>query len=388
MLRLLFQIIEQSLGPSLSEVASLIYWISLLLLVCTVLVPVYRVRMDYATARTGMEQRWVMTCGHCGKLTMVTGRTCGQCGRDLGIPWMVRLWTASSRRQGGKWTQRIKWVGHLLGSAGFLILSIWLVTVIGALAPQGELHRLFLGFALLAWAAVGWLAGRALRLGPRGMLGRVRDALLALAAIGVMALALFLADAARPIREIPLARFSTDGGMVRIGERRVLLPQGEIEFEYLQLDHDRFGYHRIIPVAFLGAERVPFPRSALGQWVANHLREHAETCTARGLTVRLRSDRLRVTPGQSYEVIQQEGQVLIRRAGDTEEPQGYQGSGRCIEQHLQQGGGIHDDHRLSRSALMAFAGGTLAITGGRWARRFLSAATVGRSAMRLTSSMR
>jgi len=74
--------------------------------------------------------------------------------------------------------------------------------------------------------------------------------------------------------------------------------------------------------------------------------------------------------------------------GVREQPRAYRESGRGIEQHLQQGGGINDDHRLSRSALTAVAGGTLAITGDRCARRLRSSARVGRSATRLISSSR
>ncbi len=68
-----------------------------------------------------------------------------------------------------------------------------------------------------------------------------------------------------------------------------------------------------------------------------------------------------------------------------EKPLGYQGSGRRIEQDFKQGRGIDDDHRASRSALTAFAGGTLGLTEVRWASRLLNSAIVGRSATRRTS---
>jgi len=205
----------------------------------------------------------------------------------------------------------------LLGSAGFLLLSIWVTTAVGALAPQGELHRLFIGFALMAWAAVGWFGGRMLRLEPRGLLPRVGDGLVVLAAIGAMAIALFLADAARPISEIPLARFTIFKGVARIGEELIPLPHGEISFEYLQLDHELLGYHRIVSVGFSSDERVPLPRNAIAHEIVNHLRQHAVGYTNRGLTVRLRTERILVSPNQTYEVIQREGQVLIRRVGES-----------------------------------------------------------------------
>lgn len=155
-----------------------------------------------------------------------------------------------------------------------------------------------------------------LRLDSRGMLSRVGDALMALAAIGAMAMALFLADAARPISETQLARFTTFQGVARIGEQLIPLAQGEVGFEYLQLDHELLGYHRVISVGFSSGERVLLPRNAIAKGIVNHLRQQAVGYTNRGLTVRLRTERILVSPGQSYEVIQREGQVLIRRIGE------------------------------------------------------------------------
>jgi len=317
MLRLLFQSIEQSLGPFLSQAAAVIYWSGLILVACAVLVPVYRVLMEYAAARRSLEQHWVMTCRSCGKLTIVTGRLCGHCDGELDIPWALKRWAALPTRRRGTWARRLKWAGHLLGSAAFLLLSIWVTTAVGALAPQGELHRLFIGFALMAWAEVGWFGGRMLRLDPRGMLTRVGDALMALAAIGAMAIALFFADAARPISETQLARFTTFQGVARIGEQLIPLARGEVGFEYLQLDHELLGYRRIIAAGFSSGERVALPRNAIAQGIVNHLRQHAVGYTNRGLTVRLRTERILVSPNQTYEVIQREGQVLIRRVGES-----------------------------------------------------------------------
>jgi len=315
MLRLLFQNLEQTLGPSLSHVSLLVYCGGLTLLLVVILVPVWRVWMEYLTTRTGMERYWVMTCGRCGTRTTVTGRTCSHCEEDLGIPWTVRLWTASARSSVGTSARRLRWGVHLLGSSAFLLLSIWVVIATGALAPQGALHRFFLGFAILALAIAGWLGGRALRIGGQGVLARAGDAVMALAAIGLMAIALFLADAARPPNEIPLARFDTVANAARIGERVLLLSEGEIGFEYLQLDQEHLSYHRIIPLAFSGGGRVPLQCGILSQWVTGHLRQHAAGYTSRGFTVRVRNDRLRITPGKSYEVVERAGQVLMRTAG-------------------------------------------------------------------------
>lgn len=315
MLRALLGSIEQSLGPTLTQVSLVIYWGALILLALAVCVPLVRVWLEYALARAGLAQYWVMTCRRCGKRTLVRGRQCGECGSDLGIPWPVRVWVSLRGRRETAWVRPLRSAGHLLGSALFLLLSLWIVTATGALSPRGQLTRLFLGCALLAWAAVGWFGGRALRLAARGILARAGDLLVALAALGLMSVALFLADAARPVAEVPMARFTAGDNSVRVAGRVLPLSEGEVGVEYLQLEHDLLGYRRIIPLALLGAEPLAFPRGMAKQWLVNHLRRHADGYTARGLVVRVRSERLRVTPGQSYEVIRRDGQVVIRRLG-------------------------------------------------------------------------
>jgi hypothetical protein len=313
MLRLIFQNIEQSFGPSLSPASWLVYCVGLTLLGVVVLVPIWRVWMEYQIMRTGMERHWVMTCGRCGTQTIVSGRVCGQCEEDLGIPWLVRFWTIPMGSREGMIPRQVRWAGHLLGSVVFLLLSAWVVAGTEALAPQGALHRLFLGLALVALAVFGWVGGRALRIGKHGALARVGDALMGLAAIGAMAVALFLADAARPSKEIPLARFETFANAVQVGPRVLQLSDGEIGFEYLELDQKHFGYHRIVPLGFSGSDRLPVERSTLARWLVSHLRAHAAGYTARGFTVRIRTERLRIEPGHSYEVVERAGQVLIRR---------------------------------------------------------------------------
>ena len=75
----------------------------------------------------------------------------------------------------------------------------------------------------------------------------------------------------------------------------------------------------------------------------------------------------------------------MKRFSSREEAFSDPDSGRRIEEHLDRRGGVNDDHRRSRSALTAFAGGTRVMTGVRRTRRALSSATVGRSAVRRTS---
>jgi hypothetical protein len=203
-----------------------------------------------------------------------------------------------------------------LASALFVLLAIRLILETGALEPNGSLHRLFLGMVLLSLAAVGWFGGRTLTLSRRGIVARLGDAMVTLAAIGMLAVTVFLAGNAMPVREVQLAHFATAPGLADIGYRTIALANDEIGFEYLQLDHKLLGYHRVIPLAFLGTDRVPVHRSPLKESVIDHLREHADMYHRRGLLVRLRSDRLKVTAGQQYEVVDIGGEILIRRAAE------------------------------------------------------------------------
>ena len=68
-----------------------------------------------------------------------------------------------------------------------------------------------------------------------------------------------------------------------------------------------------------------------------------------------------------------------------EKPFGHLNSGRSVQQHLDHDRGVNNDHRPSRSILTALAGETVGVIEGRWVRRLLSSAIVGRSATRRTS---
>lgn len=316
MLQLLFQSLEQSLGPYLSEASYFLYLGGFALLACVVVVPVGRVWLDERTRRTGLERRWVMACRNCGKWLIVSGPTCRHCNADLGIPWSVRLWIAPTRQRDGAIRRYLRWIGHLLASALFVLVSIRLLRETGALEPNGSLHRLFLGMVLLSLAAVGWFGGRTVTLSRRGIVARVGDAMVTLAAIGMLAVSVFLAGNAMPVRDLSLARFTTASGLADIGYRTIALANEELGFEYLQLDHKLLGYHRVIPLAFLGTERVPIHRNPLKEAVIDHLREHADAYYRRGLLIRLRSDRLKVAAGRQYEVVDVGGQIVMRRTAE------------------------------------------------------------------------
>lgn len=314
MFQLLFETLEKSLGPALAPVGSVVYWGALALLALVALVPLARVWMESRAWRLHMTQRWIMTCPQCARRSVVQGRQCSHCGRDVHIPWTVRLWTGIGRERETRFRKRARWITHTVGSLGFLVLTVWLGTTTLWMHPQGELHRLFAGVTGVAWAGTAWLAGRAFTLSRHGPVSRGRDLVLALASLGVLAVALILTDAARPTAETLLARFSVEDRQAVIGHKSTALGDDTVVFEYLQLDHQLLGYHEVIPLALVGKERISFGAGMVETWIIGHLRRHAEDYTARGLAVRWRSDRLRVSPGHRYEVVDRRGQVLIRRA--------------------------------------------------------------------------
>lgn len=309
MLRLLFQSLEELLGSSLGGIARGAYLTGAVVLVLTVLLPLWRLFVDWRTARAGLEERWVGTCPACGIMGPIWRGTCGACGAALGVPWYIR-W----RTRGAAWLASPRWrvaarVYRLTGIVLFGATALWVLSSVGSPSAAGALHRLFTGLALLALAGVGFAFGRALGVGPRGALARLGHLLHGTAAVGVLAVCLFLAGAARPPVETRLA-------LVEPGDR-LLTPNadGEIGVEYLQLDHELLGLRRIVPLAYVGAERTPVRHGRATRWLVRHLRDHADEWQGRGLSVRLRRDLRRVTPGQRYEIVESGGQVLIRRAG-------------------------------------------------------------------------
>lgn len=315
MLRLLFQSLEQTFGSTLSSVASLVYWGGMGALGIALIVLLCRRWMELAARNFGIHRHWVMTCRTCGRQTVVTRRYCGYCEADLKIPFSLVLWTGATRRRAHRRLRQLAWTAHLIGTLLFIVASIWLLQGLDALRPEGELQRLFLGIVFLSWTGLGWFTGDLVHLGPLGTLSRLRDGILVLASLGILTIALVLTTQAGSISETILARFSTDSQWAYVGDQRVATPGGQIEFEYLQLDHEVLGYHQVVSLAFLGTQRVPAPPFLLRQRLAQHLHKHADAYAARGLTIRLRTDRVHVTPDQSYEVVTRSGQVLIRRVG-------------------------------------------------------------------------
>jgi hypothetical protein len=315
MLRSLFQAIEQSLGPSLATVASVVYWAAILLLAHRIVAPLFRLRMEMVAARLKVAESIMMECPYCHRETIVHDNQCSFCRKSIVLPFSLRTYHFLKLRRHPKWFHWTCWGWDILGLALFVIVTLLGMLAIKPWNLSGPLQQLFIGIALLCWVAIGWSVARILDISTQGPIARLRDLVFSFAVTGVMAVSLFLAMEARPLEEKVMWRIPVaEGGIARIGEQALALPQGMIGFEYLQVDHELLGYHRVIPVAFLGNERLEVPHGKMEKWFLDNLWKHMHGYTERGLSVRSRVEQFLVVPNQSYEVVEREKQVYFRPA--------------------------------------------------------------------------
>ena len=315
MLRSLFQGIEQSLGSSLDTVATVVYWLGIVLLAHRLFSPLFRLRMEMVSARLKLEESVVMECPYCHRETVVHDAQCAFCRKSLDLPFAMRAWHFLRLRRQPIWWRRTRWTWDSLGLATFVALTVAGFIALQAWSPAGPLQKLFIGLALLCWVAISWLVARVLHLGSGGPIARLRDTIFAFAVAGALAICLLLAAESRPIEETVMWRIPVgEGGIARIGTRPLTLPQGMIGFEYLQVDHELLGYHHIIPLAFLGAERLELNHAGIEKWFLDALWKRGQGYSERGLSVRSRVEQFNVTPNQSYEVVERDKQVFFRPA--------------------------------------------------------------------------
>jgi hypothetical protein len=315
MLRSLFQAIEQFLGPSLDTVANVIYWSSLVLLVHRIFSPVFRLRMEMLSARLKMQESVVMECPYCHRETVVHDTQCAFCRKSLDLPLSMRAWHFILLRRQPAWWRWTRWTWDSLGLAVFVALTVAGFIALHAWAPAGPLQKLFIGLALACWIAISWLVGRVMHLGTGGPIARLRDAVFAFAVAGMLAVTLLFAAESKPVEETVMWRIPVgEGAIAHIDNRALTLPQGMIGFEYLQVDHELLGYHRVIPLAFLGSERLEIEHSGIEKWFLDNLWKRGQGYTERGLSVRSRVEQFIVVPNQSYEVVERDKQVFFRPA--------------------------------------------------------------------------
>lgn len=313
MLRSLFQAIEQFLGPSLETVASVVYWAGIVLLVHRIGAPIFRLRMEMVSARLKLEESLVMECPYCHRETVVHDAQCAFCRKSLELPFTVRAWHFIRLRRQPMWWRWTRWSWDALGLTVFVGLTVTGFLALNAWAPAGPLQTLFIGVALACWVAISWLVARILDFGAGGPVARLRDTVFACAVTGVLAVTLLVAVESQPVEEFLIRRIPVgEGAIARIDDQPLTLPQGMIGFEYLQIDHELLGYHRIIPMAFLGSERLELKHAGLERWFLDNLWKRAHGYSERGLSVRSRVEQFIVVPNNSYEVVERNKQVFFR----------------------------------------------------------------------------
>jgi hypothetical protein len=315
MLRNLFLAIEQSLGATLAPIASVVYWGALILLAHRVLAPVVRMHMEILAAKIKLEHRMVMECPFCHRDTVVQDNQCAFCRQSIGLPPSLRIWHFMRLQHQPKWLRYFRWGWDAVGLLMFIGLTIAGFVMLRAWNWSGPVQQLFFGVAILCWVAIGWLVARVLNIGGGGPFARLRDTVFSFAVAAVLALSLFLGAEARPAEETVLWRIPVgEGGIATIENRALLLPQGMIGFEYLQVNHELLGYQRVIPLAFLGNERLEVRHSGMEKWFLDNLWKHMHGYSERGLSVRNRVEQFLVVPNQDYEVVERDRQVYLRSA--------------------------------------------------------------------------
>jgi hypothetical protein len=313
MLSSLLRTIEQAFGPMLSSASDIAFLVGMLMLAYVIVAPFVRVVVEMQAARIGMAREWIMHCASCRRITTVAGSTCEHCGKDLGIPWAVRLQHFFSRGGEPRWLQVTRWIYTLLGIAAFALISIAALSLSGAWSPQTALEKLFVGLALLTWAGLGWLLGRVFGIGTGGPISRVRDAVFCLALVALLLTMTTLASAARPVKETVVAQVRVDGQVAQIGSKAIALVGYQLGVEYLYAEHAFAGFRYVTPLAIIGARRLELPLDQRQREIADFLWKHADVLTRRGLSVRKRTDQFVVAQSGIYEIVLRGDEIIIRQ---------------------------------------------------------------------------
>jgi hypothetical protein len=313
MLATLLQAIEQALGPSLSSIGDIAFWVGILMLAYVVLAPLLRVVVQSKAARSGIEREWIMSCAHCRKITVVAGPECEHCGREFELPWIVRLHIFFGNEGEAHWLRTTRWIYTFAGLSAFVTITVAALISTGAWSPQNNLEELFVGLSLIAWAGLGWLLGRVVGIGTGGPISRIRDAIFSLALATVLIGTATLASAARPVPETVVASIRIDGQVAQMGSKAIALVGYQIGFEYLQVEYDFAGFRRITPLAIVGARRIDLPMGNFESALVDALWEHSNGLNTRGLSVRKHTEQFVANESGTYEIVLRGDKISIRR---------------------------------------------------------------------------
>lgn len=312
MLAILLKSIEQGLGPLLSPASDIVFWLGIFMLAYVIFTPMLRVVVEARAARIGMEREWIMQCLSCRRVTAVAGPDCENCGRSLDIPWLVRIYRFFGNEGEARWLRTTRWIYTTVGVVVFLAVTATTLMTSGAWNPQSNIEKLFVGLSMLSWAGLGWLTGRVIGIGTGGPIARVRDAIFSLALATVFITMTTIAAAARPAPETVVAQVRIDGQVAQLGSQAVALVGYQLGFEYLQVEHHFAGFSRITPLAVVGARRIDLPLGDFESRLVDLLWKHANAFTARGLSVRKRTEQFVADQSGTYQIVLRGGEISIR----------------------------------------------------------------------------
>jgi len=312
MLRALFEALESSLGPQVDGPGRWLWLLGVASVALVVLAPLARAALDGRLTHAGLTLGWTKHCARCGARTLLTAKGCEKCGAGLPLPLGVKLQARLSAPGTPSKHAAVRWGPALVGAGVFAVATFILASSSDLPSPTGKLERALAGGALLTWAGVGMLLGRALSLKGLRLLDRVRALLFAGAAAVVLVAAVSLAQAARPAKTTPVVKVEAQDGAVLVNGQRLATENDEVSVEYQLLEVPSAGVANLTPLAVTAkGGRVKLPHGRAEDWLLERIWARAPGLQSHGVTVKRRTEQFRVAPGMKYQVRAAAKEVLL-----------------------------------------------------------------------------
>ncbi len=317
MLGSLLQTLDAIFGPALAPYSSYTYWAGLVLLSLVLAGIPMRLFWRRRLERRGIVETWSVRCKRCQSNNNMAQPTCVNCQGKLSVPLSLRL-----RAKIASLTQRspVRWLRTAYPMAGFfafLLLSLQIGSTAGAFAEVSNSHTLLVGLVFIFLALLGRSLSRALGFSGQGLGSRLTEMLIALAAIGAVTIFTHLADASHTKVDSVLSFHVTKANTPspKLGPPYITTADsdGRVGVEYLQIQHATMKERWFIPKALIGASRTELRTSRIDGWLSEHFKNNASQYSQRGLRVRMRTEWAQVEADTSYEVVEEEGEILIGR---------------------------------------------------------------------------
>lgn len=313
MLRLFFDTVQSVLGERLGGVAHFLHVAALLLLLGLWVLPPVMWGVRRWRSAHGVAEGTVVRCSHCGFTGFPFGLVCRHCGRELQLPFLLRLSLRLREWRTSRFASRLVAFYHSLGLVCLYLFTGIFAYKLDLFRPGPDFRKLFIAIGTIALVGSCVLFRRALSLHSAGSLSRISNFLFGLSGLGFVLLFLFVASATAPVEGRYLGVLQYDGTEVTFNDLRVSPREGDVGIEYLQIDQAELGYHRIFLVALEGTDRVAVRRDPLTQVFLTHLARSADWYERIGFKVRVRSERRALTVGVPYGVYSLGREIYFER---------------------------------------------------------------------------